>query len=338
MADVRPTATFEPSSTPDYQGTAQALIDDANAKAQGTSAAAGMVAGNAVATAQAAEWVSISNQKTAVAAMENVKVAELQISQSNERTAGINATIVSNQSTALVPVLTATAYSSQSTATAEARSISATQAAPALIAMQQRASADAALTTTTAHVTPWLALAGILAGAAFFVLLILVVVNRNKQLEYNIAYLAAETDVVKKPTIAISSNKLYGGSNRLSVDIFARIGIDHAKMVEVAQKVLSDEDLTHDNFTPKDKCLSEKQFVGLQYMLVQYRAAEWINDNAHTAGVRLTVDGMNFFISLAGEMPATTPPPEAEVPGEPQKTALEPIDDGFQPVGQGGEA
>ena len=74
-------------------------------------------------------------------------------------------------------------------------------------------------------------------------------------------------------------------------------------------------------------------------MPVQYRAAEWINENAHTAGIRLTVDGLNFFVALAGQMPATTPPPDAQVPDEPKKPAPGPIDDGFLPVevGQGGE-
>lgn len=100
---------------------------------------------------------------------------------------------------------------------------------------------------------------------------------------------------------------------------------------KAAGLVVAGTPLIHDNFTPIANCMSEGQFARLQAALVEYRAATW-NDETHKAGITLTEKGIKFFADLQTASPFNQDAPKTTPPALKRS-----IDDGFQPIGEGGK-
>lgn len=89
---------------------------------------------------------------------------------------------------------------------------------------------------------------------------------------------------------------------------------------------------THDNWTPAEKLMSEGRFTSLQYLLIKYGGATWIDPEKHNEGIELTQKGYQLFNDIynAGK---TTSPLTQDVSKSPPTRLKTPIDDGFQPIG-----
>lgn len=64
--------------------------------------------------------------------------------------------------------------------------------------------------------------------------------------------------------------------------------------------VIGGESLTHNNFTPSERLLSEGNFAKVQGVLVKYGYATW-DDPTHKGGISLTDDGQRYMRELAHE-------------------------------------
>ena len=66
----------------------------------------------------------------------------------------------------------------------------------------------------------------------------------------------------------------------------------------IAEGIQVGKALTHANWTPREKLLSEGQFTSLQYILCKYGRATWADAARHENGIVLTPEGNKFFQHL----------------------------------------